>query len=105
MDDNRVLLDGPLTGVAREVYPIKRISLTDIRVDVHKGARSGVIRKAWEKDNVTDKFNATSWGKKLNAQKKRASLNDFERFQAMILKKRLNFAIRHPNGAAKKGKK
>ena len=32
LDENRVLLDGPTTGIAREVYPIKRISLTDLKV-------------------------------------------------------------------------
>ena len=61
-------------------------------------------RTAWETEKISDKFASTSWGKKLASQKRRASLNDFERFQAMVLKKRLNFQIRHPNGV-KKGKK
>ena len=44
LDDARVLLDGPSTGIAREVYPVKRISLTDIKLPVFKGARTGTIR-------------------------------------------------------------
>ena len=44
VDGNRVLLDGPSTGVAREVYSIKRISVTDLKIDVLKGARTGTIR-------------------------------------------------------------
>ena len=44
LDTNRVLLDGPTTGVAREVYPIKRISLTGFKVKILKGARTVTLR-------------------------------------------------------------
>lgn len=105
VDGNRVLLDGPKSGVAREVYSVKRISVTDLKVNVLKGARTGTIRTAWEKEEVCKKWGATAWGKKLASQRRRAELNDFERFNAMVLKKRLNFQIRHPNGFKKAGKK
>ena len=102
LDENRVLLDGPHTGIAREVYPLKRVSLTDIRVNILKGATTGTVRKAWEAAKVGEAFAKTSWGKKLASHTRRTELNDFERFNAMILKKRKNFAIRHPGGAKKK---
>ena len=57
------------------------------------------IRKAWTEAKVDEAFATSSWGKKLASSKRRAELNDFERFSAMILKKRRNFAIRHPNGS------
>ena len=44
LDDNRVLLDGPTSGVDREVYPIKRIYLTQFRVPILRGARTGTIK-------------------------------------------------------------
>ena len=48
LDTNRVLLDGPTTGVAREVYPIKRISLTNFKVKILKGARTVTLRYAMQ---------------------------------------------------------
>ena len=44
LDTNRVLLDGPTTGIAREVYPIKRISLTNFKVKILRGARTVTLR-------------------------------------------------------------
>ena len=44
LDENRVLLDGPNTGIAREVYPLKRVSLTDLKVTILKGATTGTVR-------------------------------------------------------------
>ena len=44
IDENRVLLDGPHTGIAREVYPLKRVSLTDFKVSILKGATTGTVR-------------------------------------------------------------
>jgi large subunit ribosomal protein L14e len=42
-DDHRVLLDGPTTGVAREMYPLKRITCTNIKVPILRGARTGTL--------------------------------------------------------------
>ena len=44
LDDNRVLLDGPTTDVAREVYPLKRVYLTAITVKILRGARSKTLK-------------------------------------------------------------
>ena len=44
LDDNRVLLDGPTTGVEREVYPLKRVYLTSITVKILRGARSKTLK-------------------------------------------------------------
>ena len=44
LDDNRVLLDGPTTGVAREVYPLKRVYLTAIVVTILRGARTTTLK-------------------------------------------------------------
>ena len=44
LDENRVLLDGPNTGVEREVYPIKRIFLTGIIVNILRGARTTTLK-------------------------------------------------------------
>ena len=44
LDDNRVLLDGPTTGVDREIYPIKRLYLTNLKINILRGARTKTLR-------------------------------------------------------------
>jgi len=53
-----------------------------------------LLRKKIQKFDLNKKWGETSYGKKLAAKKTRANLNDFDRFKVMILKKRLNRAIR-----------
>ncbi|KAK8274279.1 hypothetical protein V6Z12_D10G063800 [Gossypium hirsutum] len=39
-----------------------------------------------EKADVKNKWESSSWGRKLIVQKRRASLNDFDRFKLMLAK-------------------
>ena len=94
LDNNRIILDGPTTGITREVYPIKRISLTDFKVELSRGAKTGVVKKSVEDFGLEKKWSESSWGKKLAARKLRANLNDFERFTVMIHRKRKSVALR-----------
>lgn len=45
-----MLVDGPSdkTGVARQVIPLKRVSLTDIKIRTPRNARAKTLKKAWE---------------------------------------------------------
>lgn len=44
-DSNRVLVDGPTTGFPRVLYPIKRLTLSSIKLpNILKGARTGTIK-------------------------------------------------------------
>ena len=36
VDQNKALVDGPMTGVVRQMMPFKRLSLTDIYVKVRR---------------------------------------------------------------------
>ncbi|TYI09438.1 hypothetical protein ES332_A09G072800v1 [Gossypium tomentosum] len=49
----------------------KRLTLTDITIDI---------------PHVKNKWESSSWGRKLIVQKRRASLNDFDRFKLMLAK-------------------
>ncbi len=44
VDANRVLLDGPTTGFPRVQYPIRRLGLTNIKLSILKGARTGTVK-------------------------------------------------------------
>ena len=95
LDENRVLVDGPTTGLERAVYPVKHLAMTDIKVSLLKGARTGTVKKAVESEDVVGQWEKSSWGKKKAAQAKRAALTDFERFKVMINRKRRAFILRH----------
>ena len=44
-DATRVLVDGPTTGFPRVLYPLKRLTLTSLKLkDLLKGARTGTVQ-------------------------------------------------------------
>merc|ERR1719352_4834 len=49
--------------------PIKRLSLTDLKSSIPRGAREKTLQLALEKDGIMKKWEETSWGKKLSARK------------------------------------
>ncbi|CAI5528590.1 unnamed protein product [Closterium sp. Naga37s-1] len=79
IDQNRALID--FTGMERQQINYKRLSLTDITIDIPKAASKKELRAAIEAGEVQSKWEASSWGRKLLIQKKRAALTDFERFK------------------------
>jgi large subunit ribosomal protein L14e len=87
VDQNKCLIDGPNTGVARQVISFKRIMLTDLKVKIQRNARQATIAKAWIEGGTQAKWDAGSWAKRLGKKKVRANLSDFDRFKAMVAKK------------------
>ena len=75
----------------------KAMHLTPLKVDIHHSARHGTVRKAWEAAEITKKWNESTWAKKLEAQKKRAQLSDFDRFKLMKAKQARNRIIKFMN--------
>jgi large subunit ribosomal protein L14e len=92
----QLLLDGPtnLTGVGRHVINIKWVALTDLKVKVARNARQKTLTQAWTEAGTMDKWNATAWAKKIAAKKTKASLTDFQRFQAKNKQQKLMKAVR-----------
>merc|ERR1712149_60916 len=72
VDSQRCLIVGPSTDVARQMIGYKRLSLTDIKVDIGRGAK----------------------GKSLAARKAKAEAGDFERFTDMVSHKKAMKATR-----------
>ena len=54
VDQNKCLIDGPETGVARQVIPYTRISLTDLTVKIQRNAREKTLKKAWNCSGCLD---------------------------------------------------
>jgi large subunit ribosomal protein L14e len=59
-----------------------------------RGARSGVIKKQLEKEATVTKWEKSSWAVKRAAMEKRRSMNDFQRFNVMLMKKARRDAVR-----------
>merc|ERR1711865_1329516 len=94
VDQNRGVVYGPNSDVPRQIIGYKRLSLTDIKIDVARGAKAGTVTKAWSAADVEGKWAATGWGKKMAARKSKVTASDFERFQNMVQKKKVNGAAR-----------
>lgn len=84
LDQSRVLVDGPTCGLRRQVFNVKRLALTPIKVDgVERAAPVADVKAAYEKADVDATFAASGWGKKIDKKQKRAALDDFGRFKVM----------------------
>ncbi|KAJ2617015.1 hypothetical protein H4S08_000499, partial [Coemansia sp. RSA 1365] len=88
VDHNRAIIDGPTTGVSRQVIAYKNTVLTDIVVKrLPRTIGSKALAKFLEKEQVVEAWQKTAWAKKLDARKRRSNLSDFDRFKLMRLKK------------------
>merc|ERR1712045_747285 len=90
IDQNRVLVDGPCSGVERHEEKIKNLHLTPIKMTFPFSARTRVVRKAWEAEKVAEKWGQSSWAKRMAMKSKRQGLNDFDRFKLMKAKSARN---------------
>ncbi|CAM6082222.1 unnamed protein product [Calypogeia fissa] len=82
INQNRALVDSP--GIVRTQVNFKRLSLTDIKIDIARNSKKKELKAAIDAADVAGKWEKSSWGRKLIFQKKRASLNDFDRFKVMV---------------------
>ena len=95
----KVIVQGLKGGVRRQELSLRRVSLTDFKLDIKRGAKRDEVLKAIEKDKLEDKFKKSSFAKKVELRKTRANLTDFDRFKVMRLRQK-RAALR--NAAAKK---
>ncbi|XP_055807293.1 60S ribosomal protein L14-1-like [Solanum dulcamara] len=84
IDQNRALIDAP--NMVRSQMNFKRLSLTDIKIDIKRISKKKTLVEAMEAIDVKTKWENSSWGRKLIVQKRRAELNDFDRFKLMLAK-------------------
>nr|ABX44817.1 putative 60S ribosomal protein RPL14 [Flustra foliacea] len=86
IDQNRALVDGPCSGVSRQMINFKSLQLTKFLVKVGPGARTNTVTKAWKKADITAKWAESSWAKRQESLAVRASMSDFDRFKLMKAK-------------------
>merc|ERR1711874_289503 len=75
--------------------PAKRLALTKFRIKaVLRNQKSSVLVKNINTFKLADRWAETAFAKKLTAQKRRASLSDFDRHKAMVLRRQLSKTVR-----------
>ena len=84
IDQNRALVDAP--DMVRSQMNFKRLQLTDIKIDIKRVPKKKALIQAMQEADVQGKWEKSSWGRKLIVQRRRATLNDFDRFRLMLVK-------------------
>eukprot|EP00444_Apocalathium_aciculiferum_P047694 CAMPEP_0183500766 /NCGR_PEP_ID=MMETSP0371-20130417/2816_1 /TAXON_ID=268820 /ORGANISM="Peridinium aciculiferum, Strain PAER-2" /LENGTH=133 /DNA_ID=CAMNT_0025694971 /DNA_START=92 /DNA_END=493 /DNA_ORIENTATION=- len=104
VDQKRVVVDGPesVTGVPRHMMPVKRLSLTDFKLNITRGAREKTLKTALKKEDTMAKWAATSWAKKVKAKEVRSNMTDFDRFKVMVARKRRSTELKKSTKKTKK---
>ncbi|KAB2043567.1 hypothetical protein ES319_D01G025800v1 [Gossypium barbadense] len=109
VDQNRALVDAP--DMVRGQMNFKRLTLTDITIDIPRVPKKKTLIEAMEKADVKNKWESSSWGRKLIVQKRRASLNDLigsslcwlrSRFKLMLAKIKRSGVIKQELAKLKK---
>ncbi|KAL0912005.1 hypothetical protein M5K25_017946 [Dendrobium thyrsiflorum] len=93
IDQNRALVDAP--DRVCEQMNFKRLFLTDIKIDIPRIPKKSKLIAAMDTADVKNQWEKSSWGRKLIVQKKRAELNDFDRFKVMLAKIKRGHSIQH----------
>ena len=91
-DENRVMVDAE--DFPRMILPLKRLSLTRMKIPIQRGARTGTLIKAAKAAGLADKWSKMPIAKKLAKRETRANLTDLQRFQVMIARKKRSLAIK-----------
>ncbi|KAI5076122.1 hypothetical protein GOP47_0008187 [Adiantum capillus-veneris] len=102
VDQNRALVDAP--DMVRGAMNFKRLSLTDIKIDIPRMPKKKQLTDAINSADVHGKWANSSWGRKLIVQKKRASLNDFDRFKVMVARIKRSSIVKRELAKLRKGK-
>ena len=102
----KLLIQGLKGGIKRQEISLRRITLTDYKLDIKRGAKEAEVLKVIEDYKLEDKFKTSTFYKKNERREKRANLTDFDRFKVMRLRQK-RAILRHKaiNGTKSKPSK
>ena len=108
----KVLVQGLKGGIKRQELSLRRVTLTDYKLDIKRGAKQAEVYKAIDDFKLEDKFKTSTHYKKNEIRQKRANLTDFDRFKVMRLRQKRSVlrhkavkGIKNNNAGKKKEKK
>merc|ERR1719329_1874572 len=97
------MIDTVDKSLPRCIYPLRRLSLTKIKVDkVHRGCRTNTLAKKSKSKDILAEFKKTPVSVKMEKYKLRKNLSDFDRFKVMVLRKQRSYQRGHLNAKIKK---
>ena len=90
----KALIQGLKGGIRRQEISLRRVTLTDYKLDIKRGAKAEEVFKALDDYKLEEKFKQSSIAKKCEQRQKRANLTDFDRFKVMRLRQK-RAVLRH----------
>lgn len=63
-------MEGPCSNVTRKQINLKALHLTQFRLKIPASCRQKTVKKNWEKENITEKWEDSTWAKKIAAREK-----------------------------------
>ncbi len=90
----KVIVQGLKGGVKRQELSLRRVTLTDDKINIKRGAKRDEVFKAIEEYKLEEKYKKSNYAKKVELRQKRANLTDFDRFKVMRLRQK-RAVIRH----------
>ncbi|KAF0853096.1 60S large subunit ribosomal protein eL14 (rpL14) [Andalucia godoyi] len=102
VDSNRVIVDGPLSGVNRQVVNLRECAVTDLKTQIPRNIGFSTLKDILTKEKTVEKWNASAWAAKISNRDARANLNDFGRFKVMVARKTRAAAVQKEFVALKK---
>lgn len=88
----QVLIDGPTTGVARQAWTLRHLTLTNLVVKgLPRNAGQTTVKKCLEKNDTLNTWAKSAWAQKLAQRQVRANLTDFDRFKVQKLKNKVKY--------------
>jgi len=92
---HQALVDGPSKtpnmAVPRHATALGNVILTHIVMPkLPRAAGRGAVARAWEKDEVEQKWEESAWAKRRAVREKRRNLTDFDRFRVLKLNKQVS---------------
>lgn len=94
VDDKRVMIDLVESTEPREMIPVKRLRLTDIKIEIERGAAAEEVAKVIKSQNVVAEWEKTKWAQHIKKGHARAALNDFQRFKYEKLAEKRDAIVR-----------
>ncbi|WFC99871.1 hypothetical protein MYAM1_002617 [Malassezia yamatoensis] len=76
IDQNKALIDGPSTGVERQVVRYRDVVLTPFVISLQFGARSAAVKKSFDASGVAEKWTNSKWAKTIAARETRKNTTD-----------------------------
>ncbi|GKT95298.1 ribosomal protein L14 [Colletotrichum tofieldiae] len=89
------IIDHKRLAVPRQPISLANALLSSLKVEgLPRGARTGTVKKFWEKSEIDAKWKETNWFKRSTQIERRKNLTDFDRFKVLRLKKQRRFEQR-----------